>query len=120
MYTASSALCSHVAAQSQPIGALIVALVAVLCGDNDTAQRYAYISVNLGQPRHIAPATDIQGQLQLRGGKYSEAAESLARGLTMQQQAEGGANAARLMCHALFAVRLGLPEYWKERGGPEI
>jgi DNA-binding winged helix-turn-helix (wHTH) protein len=200
------ALRAHAAAPSQPIGAQMVALVAVLCGDNATAQRYTDISINLGQPRHIAPATDIQGQLQLRAGKYAEAAESIARGLTLQQQAEGGANAARLMCQALadarhvpaarsavqafqvrlgesahdqamlkrlllwhtmlgdldeshalaaraldhfaskgtvgsawgalwlpemaplrsdsrfaqFAVRLGLPEYWKERGGPEI
>jgi TolB-like protein len=89
------------AAKAQPIGAQMVALASLLLGDDEQALRFSEIAITLGQPRHIAPATDLRAQIALRAGRHEDAAAELSLGLSPAQHALGGAQVVETLCRAL-------------------
>ncbi len=78
-------------APSQPLGAVAAAQACCLLGLDRDASEHADTAASLGWPLHHPVACDLRAQLELRSGRFHEAAEWMTRGMGTRWRAAGGA-----------------------------
>jgi len=92
---------SHRLAPAWPGGMINAAVAFVILGQASDARRFIELCLNLGITRNMGPIADILSQLELREGRYEQAAESIVCALPLGIAADGGADTVSRLFQAL-------------------
>jgi TolB-like protein len=86
---------AHRMAPGWVIGVVHLAVAYAVVGDDQAARRYAELLFHMGIAPALPPLNDLLTQLEVRAGRFDQAAELALAALTPESAADGGAETVR-------------------------
>jgi TolB-like protein len=94
-------LTAHRLAPGWIVSYITLTVAHALVDENEAAERYALLCIDLGVPAATAPVCDVRSQLALRTGRYADARDIIIAGLPPAMGDSAGIEAARKLVAAL-------------------